>query len=114
MMVLDPPSHIEHAYYKYYVRIQPNVLAPGWSRDRILEDITGKGVPCFSGSCSEVYLEESFRKNGMQPQHRLPVARVLGEQSLMFLVHPTLTAENMKNMGHIVKEVFKEATCPEA
>ncbi|MCK1977981.1 hypothetical protein LNK15_13185, partial [Jeotgalicoccus huakuii] len=71
--------------------MEPDQLAEGWSRDRILNEINSLGVPCFSGSCSEVYLERAFDDTGWRPQQRLPVARQLGETSLMFLVHPTLT-----------------------
>ena len=35
-------------------------LRDGWNRDRILQEINAAGVPCYSGSCSEVYLEKVF------------------------------------------------------
>jgi dTDP-4-amino-4,6-dideoxygalactose transaminase len=38
-----------------------------------------------------VYLEKAFDGTGWRPAERLPVARELGETSIMFLVHPTLT-----------------------
>jgi dTDP-4-amino-4,6-dideoxygalactose transaminase len=46
-------SDIEHAWYKFYVFVKPENLPPGWSRDRIMNEISDRGVPCFSGSCSE-------------------------------------------------------------
>lgn len=80
-----------HAYYKLYVYVQPEHLPQGWSRDRIIAEINALAVPCFSGSASEVYLEKAFDNTGLRPQTRLPIAKQLGETSLMFLVHPTLT-----------------------
>lgn len=84
-------AEITHAAYKCYVFVEPQALAEGWSRDRIIAEIVARGVPCFAGSCSEVYLEKAFDNTDWRPAVRLPVAQELGETSLMFLVHPTLT-----------------------
>ncbi len=87
------PPYVEHAAYKCYVFVDLEQLKPNWNRDRILHAINEQGVPCFSGSCSEVYLEKAFDDTNLPPPKRLPVARDLGETSLMFLVHPTLTSD---------------------
>jgi dTDP-4-amino-4,6-dideoxygalactose transaminase len=100
-----PPEHIEHAWYKCYVFVRPERLAEGWDRDRIMNEIVSRGVPCFSGSCSEVYREKAFQDAGMAPAERLPVARELGETSLMFLVHPTLTAEEVDKTCQVIRDV---------
>jgi dTDP-4-amino-4,6-dideoxygalactose transaminase len=100
----------EHAHYKWYVYVQPSQLAPGWSRDRIIEAINAQGVPCYTGSCSEVYLEKAFDNTGWRPQERLPVARELGETSLMFLVHPTLTQAEIDKTCEAIRLVMKEAS----
>ena len=81
----------KHAYYKLYVYVKPDNLPEGWTRDAIIAAINEQGVPCFSGSASEVYLEKAFDDTGLRPEIRLPIAKQLGETSLMFLVHPTLT-----------------------
>ena len=65
-----------------------------------------RGVPCFSGSCSEVYLEKAFDNTSYRPKERLPVAKELGETSLMFLVHPTLTEEEIKLTCSVLSEVM--------
>lgn len=104
------PDHIEHAGYKCYVFVEPEKLARGWSRDRIMQSIIDRGVPCFSGSCSEVYLEKCFQDAGMAPKERLPVAKELGETSLMFLVHPTLTASEIEKTCEVLSEVMFMAT----
>ncbi|MNK91458.1 DegT/DnrJ/EryC1/StrS aminotransferase family protein [compost metagenome] len=99
-----------HAHYKCYVYVQPEKLAVGWSRDRIVEAIQAHGVPCYQGSCSEVYLERAFDDTGWRPTERLPVARVLGETSLMFLVHPTLTSAEMDKSCQVIGQVLAEAS----
>jgi dTDP-4-amino-4,6-dideoxygalactose transaminase len=96
LRVPDIPSHAEHAAYKCYVYVEPSTLQPGWSRDRILQEINAAGVPCYSGSCSEVYLEKAFDGLEWRPVQRLPVARALGEKSLMFLVHPGLKESELE------------------
>jgi len=98
-----------HAYYKYYTFIRPENLASGWSRDRIISEINARGVPCYVGSCSEIYLEKAFDNTGWRPSKRLAIARELGETSLMFLVHPTLTMAEISRTQEIITEVFGAA-----
>ena len=104
-------SGCAHAHYKCYVYVQPDQLAPSWSRDRIVEAISAQGVPCFQGSCSEVYLEKAFDGTGWRPTKRLVMARELGETSLMFLVHPTLTELEISKMCTIIDTVLQQASC---
>jgi dTDP-4-amino-4,6-dideoxygalactose transaminase len=99
-----------HAHYKCYVFVNPEQLSPDWDRDRIMEAINAQGVPCFSGSCSEVYLEKAFDSTGWRPAQRLPVAKELGETSLMFLVHPTLTSAEIDKTCAVLAEVIQQAS----
>jgi len=98
-----------HAQYKCYVYVRPERLAAGWSRDRIAAEINARGVPCYQGSCSEVYLEKAFDNTDWRPEERLPVARELGETSLMFLVHPGLTADEIQRTCNALTEVMSSA-----
>lgn len=100
---------IEHAEYKHYIFIRPEYLKNGWSRDRIVDEINANGVPCFQGSCSEVYLEKAFDNTGWRPEVRLPNAVELGETSLMFLVHPTLTQQEISKTCEVLSCVLKDA-----
>ncbi len=109
LRVTTPPDHIGHAYYKYYVFVNRDALGGAWSRDRILNEIDARGGKCFSGSCSEVYLEKAFPPE-WRPKDRLPIARELGETSLMFLVDPSLSEAEISNTCDIVKQVMGEAT----
>ncbi|MEZ9768960.1 DegT/DnrJ/EryC1/StrS family aminotransferase [Vibrio breoganii] len=106
---VDIPSYIEHAEYKHYVFIEPENLAEGWTRDRIVDYIVSKGVPAFQGSCSEVYLEKAFDNTVWRPKQRLKNAVELGDTSLMFLVHPTLTSSEIELTCSVLEEVLSKA-----
>jgi dTDP-4-amino-4,6-dideoxygalactose transaminase len=110
--LVEVPEYSEHAEYKHYMFIRPEYLAQGWDRDRIVNEIVERGVPCFQGSCSEVYLEKAFDNTPWRPEKRLPNAVQLGETSLMFLVHPTLTEAEIAKTAQVMKEVFAMASKP--
>ena len=107
--VLEPPSNYQHAYYRYYVFVKPEKLKTDWNRDRILQAINAEGIPCFVGSCGEIYLEKSFANNGLAPAERLPMAKAFSETSLVFLVHPTLTEAHMLQIAQTVEKVMNAA-----
>lgn len=100
----------QHAQYKFYAYVCRDGLAPGWSRDKIIDEINNAGVPCYQGSCSEVYLEKAFDNTGWRPAERLPIARALGEDSLMFLVHPTLSDFEIEKTCSVVSSVLARAS----
>jgi dTDP-4-amino-4,6-dideoxygalactose transaminase len=97
------PDYIEHAAYKCYVFVKGDIDL----RDKIMREINKKGVPCYSGSCSEVYLEKAFDNTGFRPKERLPNAKELGETSLMFLVHPTLTEDEIQQTCDTIISVIE-------
>lgn len=101
-----PPDNIYHAYYKFYIYIIPEMLKNGQTRDGIIEECEKNNIPCFSGSCSEIYLEDAFKNANLQPASRLPAAKELGETSIMFLVHPTITEERMEDIAVTVKSIL--------
>lgn len=105
----EPPADIYHSYYKYYVFVRPERLKLGWNRDRIMQEINAKGVPCQTGICPEIYLEQSFQKANLAPPKRLPVAKELGQTSLMFMVHPTLTDKEIDKTCKVVSKVLQQA-----
>ena len=109
LRVTVPPAQFFHSYYKYYVFLRPERLRSGWTRDRIIDAVKGEGIPCESGGCSEIYLEKAFPEN-MRPARRLPIAKQLGETSLMFLVHPTLSDGDMEDTANAVAKVLSHAT----
>ena len=110
LRIPEAPPHIGHSFYKFYAFVRPECLHPDWSRDRIIQAIQAEGIPCGPGSCSEIYLEKAFDRPGLRPPRRLPVAKELGETSLMFLVHPTLTSSEIDETAKSVAKVLKHAT----
>lgn len=107
--VPEVQTDISHAWYRLYVFVRPQQLALEWSRDRIIDEIVAQGVPCYSGTCPEVYLEAAFDDTDFRPAKRLPMAKQLGETSLMFLVHPTLTAAEIDKTCAVVDQVLSRA-----
>ncbi len=108
--LVETPAYIEHAQYKCYAFIKPELLKESWTRDRIVNEINMLGVPCFQGTCSEVYLEKAFDNTSFRPEARLPVAKELGETSLMLLVHPTLKASEIEKTCDTIYTVLKAAS----
>ncbi|KXI27544.1 DegT/DnrJ/EryC1/StrS family aminotransferase [Paraglaciecola hydrolytica] len=104
------PAYIEHAAYKCYVFVEPSQLKTGWNRDRIIDAINQQQVPCFSGSCSEVYLEKAFDDTPYRPKQPLVNAIELGQTALMFLVHPTLQQYEIDKCCEVLAEVMLEAS----
>ena len=94
----------EHAAYKCYVFVDGTEQ----DRDEIMAKINSNDVPCFSGSCSEVYLERAFDNTGFRPSKRLAIAKRLGETSLMFLCHPTLNQAEIDKTCAVLTEVVSQ------
>lgn len=106
----DVPNYASHAYYRLYAFVRPENLVGGWSRDQIIDEINAQGVPCMHGSQSEIYLEAAFDGTGWRPEMRLAVAQELGETSIAFLVHPSLTDAEITLTCDVVDEVLARAT----
>jgi len=110
LRVTVPPDDVVHSYYKYYVFLKPEMLKKDWDRERIITAINNLGIPCFTGSCSEMYLEKAFAKDNLRPQKPLPVAKELGETAMMFPVHPTLSVDDMRGMVKAAQKIIGTAS----
>ena len=110
LRVPNVPDHIQHAAYKCYIFIEPEKLKKGWSREKIIQEINTLGVPCYFGACSEVYLEKAFDNTKFRPKKRLTNAKELGETSLVFLVHPTLTKDEIQKTCEVIISVMTHAS----
>jgi dTDP-4-amino-4,6-dideoxygalactose transaminase len=108
--IAQPRHDITHARYKYYAFIRPERLKQGWSRRRILEEAASAGIACSAGSCPEMYLEAAFRDYHLRPQKRLPVARQLGETSLMVPIDHTLSPADLEVSGRLIRYIIQEAS----
>ena len=105
-----PGAGLTHAWYRFYAYVRHEGLKPGWDRDRIVAEVTGQGLPLMQGSCSEVYLEKAFDNTGWRPSQRLATAAELGQTSLMFLTHPTLTEDDVERICAAITGVLEQAS----
>ena len=71
--------------------------------------MTDQGVPSFSGSCSEIYLEKAFLDAELGPTAALEVAKELGETSLMFLIHPGVTPDLILQTSKLLTQELVKA-----
>lgn len=108
--LVDVPDYIEHAQYKFYAFVRPENLKAGWNRDRIVDELNARKMPAYQGSCSEVYLEKAFDNTPWRPAERLQNAVELGNTSLMFLVHPTITDAEIDFCCRQLEAVLQEAS----
>ncbi|WP_417462394.1 DegT/DnrJ/EryC1/StrS family aminotransferase [Kordiimonas sp.] len=89
-----PPSSSYHAHYRFYARWEH----PSVTRDEFVARCVEAGLPAFQGSCPEVYREKACEDRSFGPPERLPVARRVGEQSVMLLTHPSLTDDEVADL----------------
>ncbi|MBX9585868.1 MAG: DegT/DnrJ/EryC1/StrS aminotransferase family protein [Gammaproteobacteria bacterium] len=97
-----PSSDYYHSYYKFYVFLRQDLLPADYTRDRILNELSVSGLPIYSGGCPEIYCEKAFIDKKLGPKERLKNAKILGETSLMFVVHPTLSSNDISTMANQV------------
>jgi dTDP-4-amino-4,6-dideoxygalactose transaminase len=103
------PNYAEHAQYKFYAFLIAEKLKTDFTRDSIINKITSLGIPCYQGSCSQVFKEKAFSHLSLQKRD-LPNTQQLGNTSIMMLVHPTLTDKEILRTCTILKLVLQEAT----
>jgi hypothetical protein len=109
LRVVELPDNVGHARYKYYTFLDCDTLKDDWNQERVITAINAEGIPCFSGSCSEIYLERAFTDAGLGPAQRFVNTRRLGEESIMLLIHPTLSDGDMDDAVKAVRKVMSEA-----
>lgn len=98
----------QHAYYRLYAKVKPDANIVGLSgealRNFLINKLTTSGVPCFFGSCAEIYREKLFIN--IAPKERLPNAAIFSDSAFCFLVHHTITSEQMNLMTNNIKQVL--------
>ena len=100
-----PGGDFYHSFYKLYVTLDSEFLRVDWNRDRIVKDIARAGMPCLAGICPEMYREQAFTKAGLASAP-LRAAQYLGERSMLLLVHPTLSAEDLRAYADVIADVL--------
>ncbi len=101
-------SYMRHAYYKFYVYLKLDNLGKELCRSKIINEFRRNKIECFSGSCSEIYLEKAFNGKNYKPKKRLTNAKKIGESSIIFLVHHTITKKYIEEVSKKVDEVIKK------
>lgn len=96
-----------HSYYRYYAYTIPSELKKGWDRSRIFGQLIKAGIQCSVGVCPEIYLERPFKK--LLGTISLPNAKEIGENSLMFNIHPLMDAADIKLIINTIKRTMKKA-----
>lgn len=109
LTTFQPSADFYHSYYKHYAFLTLEALETGWTRDRIAQSVQAEGVFCGSGSCAEIYREKVFHDRNLQPVRPLPVAQRMGDLSLMFQVHPTLSDADIDDTAAAVAKVLRAA-----
>tara|TARA_B100000242_G_C43055460_1_gene493971 strand:- start:7060 stop:8226 length:1167 start_codon:yes stop_codon:yes gene_type:complete len=104
------PKNVFHARYKYYVYLNKEKIHKEWDREKILSEINKMGFPAFSGTCGEIYLEKCFKNNNLEPKLRLTNAKIMADNSLMFLVHPTIDEKQMNSYSEAIKNILIKAS----
>ena len=105
----EPGEDFFHSYYKFYLTLNADGFRDGWTRDRIIAEITAQGMPCMAGVCPEIHREQAFARSGLKPADSLPVAKELGQRSVLLLVHPTISSAEREAYAEVVGDVLTKA-----
>jgi dTDP-4-amino-4,6-dideoxygalactose transaminase len=122
---LIPPfesDDFEHAYYKYYVRL--NLKRLKTDRDTFVKAVRAEGVPIGLGASSEGYREQAFQelvgygRTGCPfrcPWYKgradytaveLPNAKRLGDEVFVLQVHPTIERRDLEDVITAIEKVL--------
>jgi dTDP-4-amino-4,6-dideoxygalactose transaminase len=105
---------IETAAYRETLHVRPEMLAKGWTRDAIVQELRAQGVPCSSGAAAELHRAPAFppHPNGKSPD--TPAAAALAARSIAFCVHPTLEPAHMDAIASSVRAIMQKAAIQES
>ena len=98
----------QHAWYKLYLTINKDFLKKSWSLSKIITALNAKAVSSSFGGCGEMYREKAF--SGSKKKVHLKNARYLERNSLMILIHPTITHTEIRRRAKILNSVLAAAT----
>ena len=103
------PNNFKHAWYRCTVHVNDKYLKKGWSRNLIIDELRKLGIKVFVGSCPEIYLEKAFKNKIYKPKKRLTNAKKLGENTLAFLTHPTITLNEINYTTKCINTILNKA-----
>lgn len=103
-------DNTQHSYYRLYAKVKNDVVIAGFKgeklRNFIINQLVIAGVPCFYGSCAEVYREKLFDQT--LSNKRLTNSAAFADFAFCFLVHHTITSKELKLMKNLINKVFTE------
>ena len=97
-------SNLTLAPYRCYVKMNFDYIKSKYRLKDIIRLLNYKEKICNEGSCSEMYLEKSFKKSNLSPKKRLTNAAKLSSISLAFYLNPLISnIEIEKKIKKIIK-----------
>ena len=106
-LVPDVPDEIAHVWYKYVLLLRPDIEDPGDRRAEMIRSLLAREIPCGTGSCPDMSLEEGLVGLNCRRDGTLSVAHSLGERSLMLLVDHTLGEGDMARIADSVWDLAR-------
>lgn len=107
---LTDEQESQHAYYRLYAKLKTGTFLEDLTgeklRNKLINKFVDTGVPCFSGSCAEIYRERLFANMNGALTERLPNASDWADCAFCFLVHHTITTEEINQMALSIKQVL--------
>ena len=106
LLPVEKPGY-RHVYHQYVVRVDPEKT--GVSRDRLAEELRGRGVGVAIHYPKPLPDQPLFRALGYPPASAIcPNALLASRQVLSLPVHSRLSVEQVRCIGEAVKEVLAE------
>ena len=98
------PKNISLSPYRCYVKLNLEMIKKEFNLKKIIKLLNSTEQICNEGSCSEMYLENSFKIFNLSPKKRLTNASKLSAVSLAFYINPFISNIEMnKKIKKIIK-----------
>ncbi len=101
----EVPADVTHAFYKFYLLLRPELVDPEAKRAEMIVQLMENGIPCGTGSCPDMSLEEGLRGISCERDGALTNAHALGRRTLMLLVDHTLDRDDMVQVAQALWEL---------
>ena len=74
----------------------------------LLKDLIKDKIDCGVGSCPEIYREKIFKNYKIYLKKRLPIAKLLGETSIMFRINPNKSQDKIRSEIFSIKKILNK------
>jgi dTDP-4-amino-4,6-dideoxygalactose transaminase len=103
------PKKFTHAWYKLYLTLNRKHMKKNFSRKKILNALNHSGVSCGFGGSGEIYKEKAFLSINQGAEKRQENGYFLERNSIMLLIHPTISKEEILRRASSLRSIFLEA-----